>query len=429
MQVIFPEIKKSQTLAIALSGGSDSMALLHFALNYAKKIPFNVIAINVEHGIRGENSIADSCFVKNYCDKNNIPLLSYKVDALSYSKENKLSIETSARILRYNCFSDAIKNHKCDFIATAHHKEDNAETVLFNLFRGTGIKGLAGIKDDLNNKIIRPFINIDKKEILEYVEQNKIPFVTDETNLDTNITRNNLRLNVIPKILEIFPDFVNSLSRLSKSALLDEEYLSLLSKDYIEIFNSYVKIKTPIPYPLFSRAFITALKNLGIEKDWETIHIDSAYSLIEKKTGTKINLLGGLIAIKEYDSLVLYVENTQAPLYRPFSVENFLFNGREYEIRIEPNTDVNLKAGLYFDLNKIPPTAVIRTRKDKDLFTNFGGKTKLLSDYFIDKKVPLRSRDFIPLICDGDNVLAIFDFAISENVKVDKNTKNIINIH
>ena len=126
-------IKPNQTVAVALSGGSDSMALLHYMLNQKEKFPFNVVSINVEHGIRGENSIFDTNFVKSYCNKNNIPLVCYSVDSVNHAKEKKLSIEQSARVLRYECFYKAIESGVCDLVATAHHQSDNVETILFNL--------------------------------------------------------------------------------------------------------------------------------------------------------------------------------------------------------------------------------------------------------------------------------------------------------
>jgi tRNA(Ile)-lysidine synthase len=185
-------------VAVALSGGRDSMALLHMLLSVLPKNRLK--AINVEHGIRGEESLLDSKFVASQCKALCVPLLTYSIDCVKEAKKQKLSIEQVARKLRYECFYDALSKGKCDKIATAHHNDDNIESVLFNLFRGTGLKGLIGISDNLSDKIIRPLLDVSKDEINEYIKKHDIPFVKDSTNDDDKYTRNFIRLNIIPKI-------------------------------------------------------------------------------------------------------------------------------------------------------------------------------------------------------------------------------------
>ena len=228
-------ITAGETVAVAVSGGQDSMALLHYLYKNASALPFKLACINVEHGIRGESSRSDSAFVKSYCEKIGVPLLSYVVDAKKKAETDKISIETSARILRYECFYDAIETKKCDKIATAHHRKDNYETILLNLFRGTGIKGLIGIKPDDEHKIIRPFLSVTKAEIEDYIKENGVPFVTDETNLSADYTRNALRLNVLPKIEELFPDAENAVTRLAETVKKDEEYLSAQAEKLLSL--------------------------------------------------------------------------------------------------------------------------------------------------------------------------------------------------
>ena len=268
---------KNKIIGVATSGGSDSMALLHYMLSIKDKFFFNVIALNVEHGIRGESSIADSLFVKDYCEKLNIPLLSYSVDAVSHSKEYKLSIEQSARILRYECFQKAISDGNCDFIATAHHQKDNAETILINLFRGTGLKGATGISN-FDGKIIRPLLNTEKKEILAYLEEFKVPFVNDESNFSSDYTRNYLRLNVVPLIEKVFPEYDKSLTRFSSLVKEEDEFLDRLSEKALIKKGGCYYIDLDTEKVLFKRACIIAFKALGIEKDWEKAHVDGVLS-------------------------------------------------------------------------------------------------------------------------------------------------------
>jgi len=419
-------INKGETIAVALSGGADSMALIHYLSSISNDFGFKVIAINVEHGIRGEDSISDSLFVKDYCDKNDIPLLFYSVDAPKKAKDDKLSIEQAARLLRYECFYRAISEKKCDKVATAHHQSDNAESILFNLFRGTGLKGLCGIKGNFDGLIIRPFLSISKDEINEYVSKNQIPFVQDKTNLDDQYTRNYIRLNILPKIKEIFPDIDKNLYRLGEILSLEDDFLDQTAKSALVKDDEFAfSISLDVHPAIFSRAVILALKNLGVEKDWEKQHVDSALSLIDLKNGSKATLLNGVVAIREYDRIVLYLDGKKDQNDMPFTIGNFVFFDKTYSI-VLANNSVDLKSGLFADLDKIPKTAVIRTKKDGDKFTKFGGGTKLLSDYFTDKKIPLRIRDNLPVLADGNQILVIFGVAVSENVKVDEQTKTIL---
>lgn len=415
---------KNKTVAVAVSGGSDSMALLHFLLSVKDLYSFSVICINVEHGIRGDSSIKDTEFVINYCKNIGVPYLSYKVNAIKHSKDNKLSIEDSARILRYECFFDAISKKKCDLVATAHHQKDNLESVLFNLFRGTGLKGLCGIHD-YENIIIRPFISLSKAEILEYIKQNDIPYVTDQTNYDQNYSRNYIRASIIPTIESKFPSAEKSVYNLSKIVKEEDEFLDSFAKSYIKEQKNGIKILNETPFPLLSRATITALKTLGVKKDWEFAHLKRVCDLSFKQVGKTEDLLLGFIAVKERDGILIYKKSEKRATEREFSVGTFDF--LDNKICIEPaslNTD--LKSGLYGDLDKISKTAVVRLKKDGDKFKNCNSKTKNLSDFFADRKISRAERERLPVLADGSEILVVFGYAVSDKIKVSDNTKNII---
>ena len=421
-------VKENEIIAVATSGGSDSMALLHYAFSQSKIFGFNVIALNVEHGIRGKDSVSDTDFVKNFCLEHSIPIVCYSVDCIKKANEEKLSIEQAARILRYDCFFDAIKNGKCDKVATAHHIRDNAESVLFNLFRGTGLKGVSGIEQNFENKIIRPFLNISKEEIEDYVTKNSIPFVTDQTNFSDDYTRNFIRHKILPKIKEIFPETEKSISRFAEIARLESDYLEERALDSIVINQFNVKIPLTLHPALLNRAIIIALKTLGIKKDWEKVHLDSVACLIESQNGTKIDLPKNVVAIKEYDHICIYEEKSAPSFNVPFRVGEFDFDGIKVEIK-QVDVPENLKNGWYCDGDKIPQGAVIRTKKDGDVFTKFGGGTKSLSDFLTDKKIPLRMRDRLPVLATENNILAIFGVAISDKIKVDSTTTNILKLN
>ena len=420
-------LSKNETVAVALSGGGDSMALLHYMQNNANKYPFNVIAINIEHGIRGETSISDTNFVISYCKDNDIPLLTYSVDCIAFAESNKLSLEQAGRILRYQIFNEAIKEGKCDKVATAHHLQDNVESVLFNLFRGTGLKGLSGIDEQFENKIIRPLLSVSKKEIEKYLTKFNIPHVVDQTNFDDKYTRNAIRLNILPEIEKVFPEVQNSISRFSEIAKLENDYMHSETLKSMRFLDDKVEITLTIHPALLSRASVLALKHLGVEKDWEKAHIDSIINLCALQNSKRVDLKNGVIAVKEYDKICFYKGAVKTDLTIPFALGEPLFLGKKLVIKESKPTD--LKKGLYLDLDKIPKNAIIRTRKDSDQFTKFGGGTKSLNDYLTDKKIPLLERDSLPLLAVDNQVLAIFNLAVSDKVKVDEKTKTIIEIN
>ena len=418
-------IRKNDIVAVATSGGVDSMVLLHYLTSKSKELSFKIVALNIEHGIRGQDSIDDSNFVKTYCMQNNIPLLFYKIDTLKKAEQDKLSVEQAGRILRYQCYNDALQNGKCNKIATAHHLSDQAESVLFNIFRGTGIKGLAGISENFCEQVIRPFINVTKQEILTYAEQNNIDYVTDKTNFDDAYTRNFIRLNIVPEIKKVFPELENSLKRLSDLAKLDEDYLQNESSNALICTDDHIEIPLGLHDAIFSRCVITALQKLGLNKDWEKIHIDSILQLQYKNNGAKIFLPKNIIAVKEYGKVVLYTSEENNINSIPFSQGIFDFANSKIVVEKVEFKDIDLKNGHYIDASKLSPNCVIRSYNTGDVFTKFGGGTKKLCDYFTDKKIPQRLRNSIPLLADGNDILAIFGVEISQKVKLEDNLNNI----
>ncbi|MBQ3596272.1 MAG: tRNA lysidine(34) synthetase TilS [Clostridia bacterium] len=420
-------LNRGDVVAVAISGGKDSVCLLHYLNANCKKVGYSLCAINVEHGIRGIDSINDSNFVKSFCESLNVPLYCYSVDAPKHSQENGLSIEESARILRYECFYDLLNKKLCTKIATAHHLLDNAESVLFNVFRGTGIRGASGITQNFNDQIIRPFLTVKREQIDQYVNDFNLPFVTDQTNFDDDYTRNAIRHKVIPVIEQLFPNATESIKRFSDLARLDDEFITQTAQDLLGRDGQTFYINLPCHKAVFSRACILALKGLGVQKDWEKTHIDGVYSLCEKQNGASVNLPKGIVAVKENERIVFYKPTTNSSEILPFSLGKHLFNGQTITLkRVEGNVD--LKSGLFIDYDKVPKTAVIRTFKVGDEFKKFGGGTKSLGDYFTDLKIPKRLRETLPLLVDGNTVYAIFGVAISDLSKVDENTKNIVKL-
>lgn len=429
MLVDTSKINSNATVAVAVSGGSDSMALLHYLDKASKEKNFSVIALNVEHGIRGKESESDSAFVSEYCKKHNIPLLFYKIDTIKRAKEKKLSVEEAARQLRYECFNDAIDGGKCDYVATAHHMRDNAESVLFNMFRGTGIKGLSGIRD--SGKIIRPLIKATKEEIDEYVTKNAIPYVIDSTNLSVNYTRNFIRIKLLPVIKQAFPEAEKSIARLSDIALEQSNYVAEQAKLTVTETARGAEIRLPQHNAILRIAVIYALKACGIEKDWAKIHVDDVISLTAKQTGKLITLPKGVTAKRVYDKIIFSTASDSDEKEKnsaiPFDKGVFVFGQNTLKIT-ETAIPVDFKSGLYIDGDKIPSRSVIRYAKEGDVFTKFGGGSKKLRDYLIDKKIPSDERKQLPVIANDNEVYAIFGIAVSDKVKATAATSRLLKI-
>ncbi len=408
---------RDKKICIALSGGGDSVALLHYFYRNAAKYGICLSAVNCEHGIRGENSLKDTAFVKNLCEKWNIPLYTYAALCLSLAKENKVSVETAARNFRYACFEELLQSSKVDFIATAHHQGDNAETVLFNLCRGASLTGMGGICE--RKGYIRPLLSTPKSEIEKYLTENGLKYCHDETNDDTTITRNALRLKILPALEQIIPNAAAGITRFSALAREDDALLYELALPLVTFAGGVFKITFSDKKPIFYRAALSALKRMGVEKDYTLVHLNALYALQTANNGERVSLPQDIVGVREYDGVALYRPESKADEELPFGLGSFDLGGVSFSVI--PREKMLKQGHGYINLYKIPSSAVFRTREEGDIFTKFGGGTKKLKDYLIDKKIPRRTRDKLIVLADGKDVLAIVGLEISDKVKVEEN--------
>lgn len=420
---------RGDVVAVALSGGKDSICLFHLLLSNAKSLGVSIKAINVEHGIRGEDSKQDSLFVKKLCERLNVPLKAISFNCIEYSKLYGLTVEEGARKFRYENFLNLIKEGFCDKVATAHHLSDNVETVLLNLFRGASPSGLKGIPETSHDgKIIRPILNVTREDIDNYVLENTLEYVEDKSNQSDEYSRNFLRLNVIPQIKKRFPEMEKAISRFTGVLFEEDAFLTNLAKDLLVVNKGSVAVLCNADNPVFARACVLAMKEMGIVKDYDKAHIDGLLAIKTAQNGKRISLLDGVVGVKEYDRVAFYKSEEIDSSLIKFGVGEFVFG--EHKICVELLDNIpdlsNRKSGeLYFDLDKIPNDAVIRRRQDGDTFTKFGGGTKRLGDYMTDKKIPLLKRDRLPIIASGNVVLAVCGVEISNFVKIDEKTARI----
>lgn len=419
---------ENKKFAVALSGGRDSVALLHLFLNSGA----NFFAVNVEHGIRGESSIKDSQFAKQLCKSWGIEFVSFSVDALKFAEENKLTVEQSARILRYQIFDDLVRQGKCDYVALAHHADDQVETLLMRVFRGTGINGLKGMQR-INGAYFRPLLEYTRQEIDEYILKHSLPYVEDETNADTAYTRNFLR-EEIKNIKRRYPNLEQAILRLARNAEETETFIN----DFIaepenrggEIFLGFENLENPA---LFKRAIMRACNILGVYQDIEERHFDLIWDLKKAQNGAVINLPHNLKCSKESDGLYFYLENDKTHIEKNLATQKLVFsfsidNLKKIGIEIfELEKMDKVENGvLYADFDKIPKNAVIRRRAEGDFICKFGGGTKSLGDFLTDKKYPKRKREQLWVLASDNEIIVVFGLEISAKVAVDAQTKRII---
>lgn len=403
-------------ICVAVSGGRDSMALLNFIYTHMREFGITLSALNCDHKIRGEASARDSAFVAEWCKKRGIPLLQFEWDY------DGTKTEQAARLWRRECY-EAVLDGGADFVATAHHMDDNAETVLFNLARGSAVAGLAGITD--GEKIIHPLISRTREEIDAYIADNGIEYVDDETNFSDGYTRNKIRHNVLPELEKAVHGALGNIYRLSRLAAEDEKYFeSVIEERKILRFTPFGAEISLCESVIFKRAAVKAVKYFN-RKDYTAEHLQNLYQLACGEKNRKFEFLG-LTAYGGGSKIVITPKGdggAEIP-FNQYAGDNFCGQ----KLIICSSAQDNGKV-LRFDSDAVPDNAVIRFRRDGDRFKKFGGGTKSLGDYFTDKKIPLWVRDKVPLIAVDSEVLAVCGVEISDRIKVGENTEKIALIY
>ncbi len=452
-----------QPLLIAtVSGGADSVCLLLVLKELSVTMGFDLEAVHVEHGIRGEESRMDAMFVENLCHRLSVPCHVEHVDVLSYSKENGLGAEEAARILRYQVFSRYAleKNGK---IVLAHHMEDNAETVLFQMIRGSALNGLAGIsacrRDDEGVVYLRPLLDVRRKDIEDFLKQKEQDYRTDSTNEETEYRRNYLRKEIIPRLSDINSAAVPHISQ--TAAALDEvrDYLHDEAQKEIERLcrkeneEMVLKVDDAIQlHPALKKEVVYEMiaEVAGSKKDITSAHVDAVLSLLDSQSGKQVSLPYQVVVKRVFDNLI-FGKGEQTPVQKEklFVTEEMLTGWKSKKEEVEivlPQNGGTLLAKVFsydgdtdkipkksctkwFDYDKIKNGFCIRTRENGDFFINDAmGHRKKLKTYFIDEKIPSEKRNSMWLLAQEAKVLWLVGGRISEHVKVSQETKTILEI-
>ena len=280
-------------VVVACSGGKDSIALLSCLCGLREELSLTLFAAHFNHGLRGEESDRDEKFVASFCEKEGVPLFLGREDVKAFAKEKKLSLEAAAREVRYRFLFSVSED--ADWILTAHTASDQAETVLFRLIRGSGLKGLRGILET-RGKLFRPMLSITEEEVREYLTAFSIPYVEDSTNACESYTRNRIRHRILPEIRKINPSFEDSVLRLVASASEDEEYLSSLAEDGLKkaLLNGRLRrdVLISLPLPVRKRVLSLYFAKEGLSVTWDGLY--QANALLQKP-GSRLSIGEGFL--------------------------------------------------------------------------------------------------------------------------------------
>lgn len=410
-------LKSFERLALAISGGRDSMALLYwFCQNFSKDKFF---VITVHHNLRGDEGKRDRDFVVEYCKSQGVKCEVYEEDIPAFCKEGGYTVEQGARIRRRQIFAQTAQTGKAQRVVTAHHMQDQVESILMHIFRGSGIKGLRGMQLD-DKTLLRPMLNVSREQIEEYISSNCIPYVDDSSNDSDDYTRNKLRLQILPLIRQAYGGVDANILRLSARAGEICEYLDGMSNDYtVESDEVFIPIEVLQGEKVIAtNTVINAVDEITTRVDLTQKHIDSILALKDKPTGASVSLPFALTAHRQGKYIALSKSRDK--------VYSGIINGYgDYDLGDEILRLTKEGIGdLRCDLDKLSGCE-IRNRKVGDTFRRYKGANKNLGDYLTDIKVPLRRRDNIVVLAKENVVYALPQYEIGDVVKIDGNTQNV----
>lgn len=458
-------LEKGDRVVIGVSGGPDSMCLLHALLSLKDRLGVDIYAVHVNHMLRGEEADRDEAHVVKWCKEHGVPVCVERTDVRALAEEKKISIEEAGREARYSAFRKALQNMGANKIAVAHNMNDSAETVLMRLIRGTGIDGLTGI-EPVRGNIIRPLIESRREEIEKYCTDNGIPVVTDSSNTETGYTRNKVRILLLDRIkAELNPDIIPVIARTASLLKEDVDLLYGLSKAAFkdcrkrgadkageraaEVYGSVtldLKKFNELHISLKRRVMRLSVGEVkGNLTHIESRHINDAVEFAAMgRTGSYISLPGNMKVIKSYDSLTIAVMGNR--VYDECAFERQLsVPGTTYvpELDATVTAEVRERADSertakdcdaeclredrytgYFDMDKLDMPLYVRNRRYGDVFRPSGMKgRKKLKEYMIDEKIPRQERPLVPLIASGKEVVWVIGRRVSEKFRRTADTR------
>lgn len=441
-------IEDGDKIVLGISGGPDSVCLLHILNRLKEKLDIELYVAHLNHQIRGIEAQKDALYVADICEKMGITYFLKSIDVPKYCKDNGLSIEEGARKLRYEMFNEIKQKTKSNKIAIGHNLNDQAETVLMRIMRGTGLQGLRGIEYSRENGIIRPLLDVERKEIEDYCEIHNLNPRIDESNLENIYTRNKIRLELIPYMKDNFnTNLIESIVRMSNNLRTDSDYIESdaeekfknickVISDSVEVdINSFNKLHNAIKVRVLRKGIKSIL---GDTNFIDQKHIDDVMEFeSESKINKMLTLPRGVFVYRRKNSILLttteiveeeieFSYNIPSNGFVKIKEINYIIETQTMTIDRYKNGKVD-KMSRGFDFNKIKGGIVIRNRQQGDKIKLAGG-TKKLKDLFIDLKIPREERCKVPVITDEEGILQVGEYKSSENYKIDENTKEVLKI-
>lgn len=415
-----------KNLLLATSGGIDSMVMV----DLFHKLPFEIAMAHCNFQLRGLESFADQNFVQNYAETNEIPLFLTQFDTTAFAKDYKLSTQVAARELRYNWFYELLETKKYDYILTAHHADDNLETFLIHLSRGTGLDGLTGIPAQ-NGKVIRPLLIFSRAEIEQYAMDNSLEWREDSSNASDKYLRNKIRHNLVPIFKELNPDFLASFCKtqayLHESRKMAEDasimvYQQVAKDEGNQIHFDLNQLKK---LPNYKSYLYDWLNEYGFSA-WDDI-----YDLVDGQSGKQV-FSSEFRLLKNRDFLILSPENLDEE-----DEEYYIFKDQK-EVNIPLNlsfskvSEISLVSNttIFVDEDKLWFPLVLRRWKQGDYFQPIGmeGKSKKVSKFFKDNKLSLIEKENVWILCSDNQIVWILGFRQDERFKIGSRTKKILKI-
>jgi tRNA(Ile)-lysidine synthase len=462
-------IQTGDRIVLGFSGGADSVALLYLLNELSNKqmIFFELFPIYIHHGLR-KNADEDIRICEHHCNALGLPLMVQHVNVLEYCKTQRVSEEDGARILRYMALHRYLLEKNGNKIAVAHHKDDQAETLLYRFMRGTGLLGLKGMEVFSENQyqdlLIRPLLSTSKHEIMEYIGHKGLPYANDETNHLMSYQRNKIRHQLLTQIKNDFnPNIIDTLYRAGLVFGDENDYMELeadkiykrvscskelMDKDYegsegghVNVIDGEVLMREHTA--IIRRVLRKAIEKLvGTTKNLEYIHIERILDLMSHQSGKKVEVYKGLTVIKEYNRLVFFYNTNMI-------IEEFV-----HELDRIPDKGYIQKADLWytvvnegptkykdsfkntknlytkwFDYDKIKANLVLRTRRPGDIIhIDSEGHSKKIKKFFIDEKIPLSLRNQLPLLASGNHILWVPGYRVNPIYEATEDSSEIIRV-
>ncbi|MBE9502932.1 MAG: tRNA lysidine(34) synthetase TilS [Proteobacteria bacterium] len=437
-----------ETVVAGVSGGVDSTVLLHLLHCFMKAYGGSLVISHLNHGLRGQEADRDEAFVRSVAGKYGLPFKTRKVKLKDIAREKGLNLQDAGRKERYRFFADVIKEVKGDKIAVGHNADDQAETVMMRVIRGTGMKGLGGVPPARGN-IIRPLIDFDRQEIESYAQKEKIEYIEDSSNRDRKYMRNRIRHELIPQLKSFNPNICRELGMLSSIARDVDSYLDDLARCALTnvrcenngkrkgIFLNRASFLS-LPSSVKSKVIFHVLEELSGEgMGFFSTHILDVESLVGRGvSGASLNLPKRIKAVIEYENVHFYYHgrvSDDISFSRPLNLSGITsLSAAGIELKAEKVAccdEMGSKDAVFIDMDKVSHPLEVRNliNGDRLILKGMRGRKKL-KDFFIDEKIPREMRTSIPLLISGGEILWVVGLRHCGNALADSESTNILKI-